>query len=111
MTGRHIALREPRWTWRLGRVIVALAIVAFVTGQTGEPSVATSSTWACTWIDGPHLSKDKGRCTGAVHCRLSKAYSFIPMVRKVDCPAASGTCNAAVCLEWVLMLERAGRVE
>jgi hypothetical protein len=93
-------LRPHRWIADAVATI-AFAVVGPVSGVSADPS-----DWICTWIDGPRQT-EQGWCVGAVHCRLAKAYSFIPMVRKVDCPLRGKTCKAEECLEFALLSEHA----
>jgi hypothetical protein len=93
-------LRPHRW------IAHAVATIAFMVIVPVSSVSADPSDWICTWIDGPRQTEQK-RCVGAVHCRLAKAYSFIPMVRKVDCLLRDKTCKAEECLESVLQSERA----
>jgi hypothetical protein len=105
--------RRFRWLKRLGwlprRRWVAAGIAAFALSVVVpfKKAAADPSDWVCTWNDGPRLISHGTRCEGGVHCRLAKAFSFKPMVRKVDCPSTGNKCEAEVCLESALQSERA----
>ena len=96
-----------RVSWASTIAVVVFAVTGSLPVYTAEPSkpALDPPELVCTWTEGPQLSPDGKRCDGVVHCRRAKGYSFMPLVRRVSCPAVSGRCNAELCARLSLATE------
>jgi hypothetical protein len=91
--------KSVTWTLKLAVLMIAAFMARPANSdQPAKPGFLTPDL-VCTWTDGPRVSPDGQRCEGVVHCRRAVGYSFLPLVRKVNCPAAAGSCSAEECAQ------------